>query len=54
MLLKGAAEPILRQLIVEGGRRYFKALNQAWPDRIVEAGASASIRGVVVFKGEIT
>jgi SOS-response transcriptional repressor LexA len=51
--LEGADEAILRQLIVEGGRRYFKALNPDWPERIIEAGEGAIIRGVVVFKGEI-
>ena len=50
--LTGADEAILRQLIVEGGRRFFKALNPDWPDRIVEAGDEVAIRGVVVFKGE--
>jgi SOS-response transcriptional repressor LexA len=50
--LEGADEAILRQLIVEGGRRYFKALNPDWPDRIVEASDEVAIRGVVVFKGE--
>ena len=50
--LEGAHEAILRQLIVEGGRRYVKALNPDWPDRIVEASDEVAIRGVVVFKGE--
>ena len=50
--LEGANGAILRQLIVEGGRRYFKALNPDWPERIVEAREGVSIRGVVVFKGE--
>lgn len=50
--LEGADEAILRQLIVEGGRRYFKALNPDWPNRIVEASDKVAIRGVVVFKGE--
>lgn len=51
--LVGAAEATLRQLIVEGGSRYFKALNPDWPDRIVEASDEVSICGVVVFKGEV-
>ena len=50
--LGGADEAILRQLIVEGGQRYFKALNPDWPDRIVGASEGVIIRGVVVFKGE--
>ncbi len=49
---EGADEALLRQLIVEGGRRYFKALNPDWPDRIVGESEGVIIRGVVVFKGE--
>jgi SOS-response transcriptional repressor LexA len=50
--LKGATEAVLRQLIVEGNRRYLKALNPDWPERIVEITKTATICGVVVFKGE--
>ena len=50
--LDGADEAILRQLIVEGGHRYFKALNPDWPDRIVGGSTGVVIRGGVVFKGE--
>ena len=49
---KGSAEAILRQLIVEGERRYLKALNPDWPERIIKMDAAATICGVVVFKGE--
>jgi len=46
-------EPILRQLGVEGGRRYLKALNPAWPNPIQAANSDTKICGVVVFKGEV-
>jgi SOS-response transcriptional repressor LexA len=46
-------EPILRQLGVEGGKRYLKALNSAWPNPIQAANADMKVCGVVVFKGEI-
>ena len=41
------------QLIIEGGRKYLKALNPDWPDRIIEIDENAKICGVVVFKGEM-
>ena len=40
-----------KQLIEEDGRRYLKAVNPDWPDRIVEADAQAVVCGTVVFKG---
>jgi SOS-response transcriptional repressor LexA len=43
---------MFRQLIVEGGRRYLKALNEDWPERVTELGESAVYCGVVIFKGE--
>ena len=48
-----SGEATFKQLIVEGGRKYLKALNPDWPQRIVESDSSATICGVVVFKGEI-
>lgn len=51
--LEGDREATFRQLIVEGGRRYLKALNPDWPERIVEMDEDTVIRGVVVFKGEV-
>ena len=47
-----ADEALLRELSVEGGRSYLKALNPAWPDPITALDAQATISGVVVFKGE--
>jgi SOS-response transcriptional repressor LexA len=51
--LEDSDEAAFRQLIVEGGRTYLKALNPDWPDRIIEIDEKARICGVVVFKGEM-
>lgn len=48
--IAGDTEPILRQLLIEGERKYLKALNPAWPDRIIELDASVTICGVVRSK----
>ena len=46
-------EATFKQLIVEGGHQYLKAVNPDWPKRIIEVNANATICGVVVFKGEL-
>jgi len=46
-------EATFKQLIVEGNRQYLKALNPDWPNRIIELNTTATIVGVVVFKGEV-
>ena len=46
-------EATFKQLIVEGERKYLKAPNPDWPERIIESDSSAAISGVVVFKREI-
>jgi len=51
--LEDADEAMFRQLIIEGGRKYLKALNPDWPERIVELNDSALVCGSVVFKGEM-
>lgn len=51
--LAAGEEPILRQLGVEGGRRYLKAQNPAWPNLIQAANSDTKICGIVVFKGEV-
>ena len=51
--LEDSQEATFKQLIVEDGRRYLKALNPHWPKPIIEIGESAVICGVVVFKGEV-
>lgn len=50
---EASGEATFKQLIVEGGRKYLKALNPDWPQRIVESDSSATVCGVVVFKGQI-
>ncbi len=50
--LEDTQEATFKQLIVEGGRMYLKALNPDWPTRIMEVTENAFICGVVVFKGE--
>jgi SOS-response transcriptional repressor LexA len=51
--LEDTHEATFKQLIVESGRMYLKALNPDWPTRIIEVTEDAFICGVVVFKGEI-
>jgi SOS-response transcriptional repressor LexA len=51
--LEDTQEATFKQLIVEGGRMYLRALNPDWPTRIMEVTENAFICGVVVFKGEI-
>ena len=46
-------EATFKQLIVEEGSQYLKALNPDWPNRIIEINEDASICGVIVFKGEL-
>jgi len=51
--LEDTDEAAFRQLIIEGGRKYLKALNPDWPERIIEMSETAMVCGVVVFKGEM-
>ncbi|MES9897719.1 MAG: S24 family peptidase [Sedimenticola sp.] len=46
-------EATFKQLIIEEDRQYLKALNPDWPNRIIEVNETATICGVVVFKGEV-
>jgi len=46
-------EADFKQLIIEGGRQYLKAMNPDWPNRIIEIEETATVCGVVVFKGEV-
>jgi SOS-response transcriptional repressor LexA len=48
-----AAGATFRQLIVEEGRQYLKALNSDWPNRITPIDGNAMVIGVVIFKGEL-
>ena len=51
--LDASNEATFKQLVIEGERQYLKALNPDWPDRIIEVNATATVCGVVVFKGEV-
>lgn len=51
--LDDSQEATFKQLIMEEGRQYLKALNPDWPNPIIEADSNATICGVVVFKGEV-
>ena len=44
-------DPVFRQLIIEGGERYLKALNPGWPDPIVRMAHTDEILGVAIYKG---
>ncbi|WGS53544.1 S24 family peptidase [Paraburkholderia sp. D15] len=48
--LDDEAEATFKQLIIEGDRKYLKALNPNWPNRIFEVNGNASICGVVKGK----
>jgi SOS-response transcriptional repressor LexA len=52
VILEDTAEATFKQLIIEGGHQYLKALNPEWPNRITEVNQNARVCGVVVFKGE--
>jgi SOS-response transcriptional repressor LexA len=45
-------EATFKQLVVEGSRRYLRAANPSWPDKILQIDGDATICGVVIFKGE--
>lgn len=48
--MEGQDEATFKQLIIEDGNSYLKALNPAWPQRIVQVDVRAKICGVVKFK----
>jgi SOS-response transcriptional repressor LexA len=51
--LEQSNEATFKQLIIEEGKQYLKALNPDWPNRIIEVDEEATICGVIVFKGEV-
>lgn len=51
--LDDESEATFKQLIVEGDRRFLKALNPNWPNRIFEINGNATVCGVVKAKTEI-
>lgn len=52
VVLDDSNEATFKQLIIEGGRKYLRALNPNWPEPIIEIDGEARICGVAVFKGE--
>lgn len=44
-------EAIIRKLMIEGEQKYLQADNPNWPERIIKINDSATICGVVIFKG---
>jgi SOS-response transcriptional repressor LexA len=53
VMLENSREATFKQFFEEGGRRYLKALNPQWPNRIIEIDSNTRICGVVVFKGQM-
>ena len=53
VLLEGSNETTFKQLVIEGEKKFLRALNPDWPERIIEVNANALVCGVVVFKGEV-
>lgn len=43
-------EATFKQLVIEGDRRYLRALNPSWPEKIIEINGNATICGVVIGK----
>ncbi len=41
-----------KQLIIEGDKKYLKAINPDWPDKFIEINGNCTIVGKVIYKGE--
>ncbi|MDE2441083.1 MAG: helix-turn-helix domain-containing protein [Betaproteobacteria bacterium] len=50
--LDESKEATFKKLVLEGDRKYLKALNPAWPEPMIEINGNATMCGVVIFKGE--
>lgn len=50
--LDDAKEATFKKLVIEGERRYLRALNPAWPEPMMQVNGNATICGTVIFKGE--
>lgn len=48
--INGDTEATFKQLIIEGGQHFLKALNPAWPNRIIQMPEDSRICGVVISK----
>ncbi len=51
--LDDSDQATFKQLIIEGDRRYLRAYNPRWPEPIIEINGSATLCGVVVFRGNV-
>lgn len=50
--LEDSTEATFKRLIIEGDKKYLKALNPAWPEPMIKINGNATICGVVIFRGE--
>lgn len=50
--LHDSNEATFKQIIIDGLHSYLKALNPGWPTPMIEVNHTASVCGVVIFKGE--
>jgi SOS-response transcriptional repressor LexA len=50
--LEEDSEATFKQLLIDGEKRYLRALNPAWPTPVIEINGNATVCGVVIFKGE--
>lgn len=48
--LDNEEEATFKQLAIEGNRKFLRALNPAWPEKIIEIDGNATICGVVIGK----
>jgi SOS-response transcriptional repressor LexA len=48
--LDDEAEATFKQLVIEGEKKFLKALNPSWPNRIIQVNGNATICGVVRTK----
>lgn len=50
--LDNEKEATFKKLVIEGDKKYLRALNPAWPEPIIHVDDDATICGVVIFRGE--
>jgi SOS-response transcriptional repressor LexA len=51
-MIEGSEDPIFKQIVYEGSRRFLRSVNASYPEPIIELGTTVKILGVVVFRGE--
>ena len=52
VVLGSSEEATFKQYVQEDGKAFLRALNPAWPNRIIQLDEDAHICGVVIFRGE--